>query len=218
MKLIVFQSSQGDCLLISHSSGNSDTHILVDGGLSGSFKKHTMPYLNKEILDKNQTIDLLCVSHIDQDHIKGVLTLMDELAKWRVYRFHDNKDLFKEPKTDEPPSIDSIWHNSFAKTYELGSHLPRVEQSLHDVHQLTLDSGIETIQNVNEKALSVQQGITLSQMIRPEKLNIKLNPQYNGNLVKVNSSTISKNVHKIGEMELTVIAPFPADIKKLKAD
>ena len=222
MKLVIFRSSKGDALLISHTNGNGkNNNILVDGGMTTSFKKSVAPYLNKEIKEKNEEIDLLCVSHIDDDHIVGVIKLMELQAQWRVFNHHNSDPAstanFSQPKTEEPPLIKSIWHNSFAETYDLGEALPSIANALQNIEQMTADFvNEELMERINQKATSIKNGITLSQRIRPEQLNIPLNPQYNGKLVKCNQSSIHKNEHTIGNINVSVIGPFSSDLTDLK--
>jgi len=222
MKLVIFRSSKGDALLISHTNGNGkNSNILVDGGMSTSFKNSVAPYLNKEIKDKNEDIDLLCVSHIDDDHIVGVIKLMELQAQWRVYDFHNGNPgstaNISKPKIVEPPVIKSIWHNSFSEAYDLGESLPAVANALQNIQQMTADFTHEDLmERVNHKATSIKNGITLSQRIRPEQLNIPLNPEYNGKVVKCNQSTIKKNEHTIGDINVSVIGPFSSDLTDLK--
>nr|WP_288934795.1 MBL fold metallo-hydrolase [uncultured Allomuricauda sp.] len=224
MKLTIFRSSKGDSLLISHPNGNGkNTHILVDGGMKGSFEGSVAPYLNKEIKAKNEQIDLLCVSHIDDDHIVGVVTLMELLAKWRVFNHHannpENTANLKKPKVPEPPKISSIWHNSFAESYDLGESLPKVANALLSIEQMTAEHiHNELLHKVSHKAASIKNGITLSQRVRPEQLNIALNPQYNRKLVKCNQSSIHKNEHKIDQINLSVIGPFSNDLTELEKE
>ena len=199
MKLVIFRSSKGDALLISHTNGGGkNTNILVDGGMTTSFKKSVAPYLNKEIKEKNEVIDLLCVSHIDDDHIVGVIKLMELQAQWRGFNHHNSDPAstanVSKPTTEEPPLIKSIWHNSFAEAYDMGEALPSIANALQNIEQMTADFVNEDLmERVNHKATSIKNGITLSQRIHPEQLNIPLNPQYNGKVVKCNQSSIHKN-------------------------
>ncbi|MDO6605205.1 MBL fold metallo-hydrolase [Arenibacter palladensis] len=224
MKLVIFRSSKGDALLISHPNGNGkNNHILVDGGMKSSFEKSVAPYLNKEIKEKNEEIDLLCVSHIDDDHIVGIITLMELQAQWRVFNYHNSDRASTanvvRPRIEEPPLIKSIWHNSFASTYSLGDALPSIVNTLRNIEQMTAEYVNEDLfEKVNHKATSIKNGITLSQRIRPEQLNIPLNPQYNSRPVKCNQSSIHKNEHAIGNIGVSVIGPFSSDLTELKND
>ena len=224
MELTIFRSSKGDCLLISHSSGNGkNNNILVDGGMTSSFNNSVAPFLNQQLKANNEAIDLLCLSHIDADHIVGVLTLMKLLTEWRVFNHHKitnptNND-FKMPKYPEPPTIKSIWHNSFTKSYNLGAALPSVANALYLIEQTTLAYlDDDLLAEVHHKATNIKQGITLSQRIQPEQLNIALNPQFNGKIVKCNQRSIKKNSHKIGDLTITIIGPFTSDLNDLKED
>ena len=84
MKIRVFQSDKGDCLLLTSSSGKN--RVLVDGGMSSSYTKHVAPALTKLEAAKAK-LDVVYVSHIDDDHISGVLQLMNDLMDWRVFDF-----------------------------------------------------------------------------------------------------------------------------------
>ena len=223
MKIITFRSSKGDCLLISATANNTNHHLLFDGGMTSSFKDHVAPYLNTEIQKNNENIDLLCVTHIDEDHIKGVLTYMDLLADWRVHHYKTSQnEPTQKPGTPEPPNITAIWHNSFAETYELGSTIPRIEQALHEIETLTFQYKDDTtnpeLEELHDIATSIKQGITLSQLLRPEQLNIPLNPHSNGNVIKCNQSTPAKNIFDIGPMKVVVLGPFSRDLTELKAE
>lgn len=87
MKLTVFQSDKGDCLLVSSDAGRETFNMLVDGGMSDSYTWHVSPTLNEMREQRGEHLDLVCVSHIDQDHISGVLQLFDDILRWRVYDF-----------------------------------------------------------------------------------------------------------------------------------
>ena len=72
MKITVFEGNKGDCLLISSEGGKN---ILVDGGLVktqfgkiDSYSQNVAMTLNK-LRTNGGELDLVCVSHIDQDHI-----------------------------------------------------------------------------------------------------------------------------------------------------
>ena len=83
MKLTIFQADKGDSILF---TGNDGKHMLVDGGLVNAYETHISPALNG-IAEKNEEIDLVCVSHIDADHIAGILKMLDDLVDWRIYEY-----------------------------------------------------------------------------------------------------------------------------------
>ena len=111
MKLEAFQSDKGDCLLLTAGDG---TRVLVDGGMRGSFSQHVAPALG-EIAAAGGRLDLVCVSHIDQDHIAGVLAAhgrRGRLAR-RGLPARSGNAAFPEPANPRPPAIARVWHNGF---------------------------------------------------------------------------------------------------------
>ncbi|MGH2664773.1 ComEC/Rec2 family competence protein [Flavobacterium sp.] len=86
----------GDCIWIEYGEDNSLNHILIDGGTGGT-KAHI-----KELLEAlpsgERIIELLVVTHIDRDHIEGILSLLEE--------------------NDLPCVIKSVWFNGWPHLLE----------------------------------------------------------------------------------------------------
>ena len=61
------QAEFGDCFILESKSNNESTTMLIDGGPYQIFKNHLKPTLQK--LPLNGKIDLIVLSHIDNDHI-----------------------------------------------------------------------------------------------------------------------------------------------------
>ena len=80
----------GDCIHIRITESNETYNIIIDSGPSGHARKFRS--LIRSIEEANQKVDLLCVTHIDNDHIKGAEIL-----------FSDPKFTFS--------GIDMIWMN-----------------------------------------------------------------------------------------------------------
>lgn len=74
----VLPAFNGDCILIkTHTTLNKDFVILIDGGNAATFSYS----LKNEIKDLSH-IDLVILTHIDSDHIGGLLKLFkSSLAK-----------------------------------------------------------------------------------------------------------------------------------------
>ncbi len=66
----VLPAYHGDCILIkTFDNDNNEFVILVDGGTSQTFR-----YFLKSELEKLQKIDLLVLTHVDSDHIAGLIS------------------------------------------------------------------------------------------------------------------------------------------------
>jgi beta-lactamase superfamily II metal-dependent hydrolase len=215
MKLRVFQSAEGDCLLL--ESGG--TRVLVDGGMAGSYSKHVAPALG-QLRDAGQALDLVYVSHIDQDHISGVLRMLDDLVAWRVFDFQQasgNKKA-KKPASVRPPEIKAIWHNAFHEQVqdnegEIQSLLAASAAVLSGAEQ----SGFRELALAQQElATSIAEAIQLSRRIGDEQLNIPLNPQFKGRLMMVGTAAPKK--FKVGPMRMTILGPFEEDLDELRTE
>jgi len=77
--LDVRRARKGDCLLLHFGSENEPGLIMIDGGPGSVYKQHLRPRLleirKSRGLEKNDPlpVDLLMVSHVDDDHIRGIL-------------------------------------------------------------------------------------------------------------------------------------------------
>ena len=65
--------------------------------------------------ERGERLDLVYVSHIDEDHISGVLRLLDDADDWCVHDFQLTRGnaVHKPPRSMRPPEIGAIWHNAF---------------------------------------------------------------------------------------------------------
>lgn len=99
------RAKKGDALLLHVGEDGDRKLIVIDGGPSGVYRQSLKPRLEAIRAARTPhdelTIDLLMISHIDDDHIKGILDLTDELSE----QLEDD-----EPR---PWRIANLWHNSF---------------------------------------------------------------------------------------------------------
>lgn len=219
MKLTVFQSDKGDCLLL---TGRDRKSMLIDGGMSSSYAEHVAPVLASR---KLRAIDVVCVSHIDQDHISGILRLVRDLADWRAHEFKAKRnEKTKPPKSIRPPEIKEIWHNAFHQQVE--DNEGRIENLLA-ANAVMLASGVAhsatgklagALMNSYENlATSEQEAIKLSNLIGPSQLGIPLNRPAGGKLMMVRGKKKQKVV-ELGGMSVSILAPFEEDLNKLRVE
>ena len=78
LSIEMLAAAHGDCLWIEYGSGKDVRRILIDGGPA-----HTYPALRERILQlgaDDRRFELLIVTHIDADHIEGVVRLLQDAA------------------------------------------------------------------------------------------------------------------------------------------
>ncbi len=112
VKLTVFQAGKGDCLLL---TGRGGANVLVDGGMRERLSRPRGAGARPARARGASGSTLVYVSHIDQDHIAGVLQLLDDVVAWRVFDFQRSRGntRFAEPERPRPPAIANVWHNGF---------------------------------------------------------------------------------------------------------
>ncbi len=215
MKLTVFQSDKGDCLLLAGADG---TRMLVDGGMGHAYKEHVAPALGA-LRQAGHRLDLVYVSHIDADHISGVLQLMDDMVAWRVHDLQvgGNNPTHPPPPRPRPPDVAAIWHNAFHEQLRGKNARPIAEMLAASAGML---SGAEELSLRREfsrqsmLAQSERQAVQLSRRIGAKQLKIPLNAAFGGKLAMVRDGDAAL---ALGGLEIFVLAPFEADLEVLRA-
>src|SRR6266540_1443659 len=118
LRLHAVQAAFGDCLMVEAGSGRSTRYILIDGGPSGTYTAHLRPLLAR-IGKDGRPIDLMVLSHIDNDHVTGPLDLVGEMR--------NGTTVATKPGL---PKITRLWHNSFAQAIGSAELEPVVRQAL----------------------------------------------------------------------------------------
>lgn len=233
MKVRVFQSGKGDALLITSSKGR---HILVDGGVPESYAGHWAETVGA-LRENQQPIELLCISHIDRDHIGGVLKMLDNEMAWRVFDYRSGLPAAirssrkpRKPKVSRPPQIRAIWHNAFferarrrrasnrrnvTNAPDLADQLFRSAAIMAGGRDATQAGRLAT-QIANQLQFlgqSVGDAIEVSRRIGAQQLKIPHNRQYRGKFV-----TRSRRKHTIAGMEVKVLGPTTGDLRALEEE
>jgi hypothetical protein len=215
MKFTVFQSDKGDCLLLESDTG---TRILADGGMLPAYNKFVAPHLAR-LRKANKELDLVYVSHIDEDHIVGILRMMDDEAAWRVFDFQraQGNTQFPKPENPRPALAKEIWHNAFHE--QVGANAGPIEDLLAASASILsasiLPKNLGLAEEFGELALSQKQAILLSRRIGAKQLGIPLNSPAAGKLMFVRPNL---SPFTLGGLNVFVIGPFEADLKVLRTD
>lgn len=122
LNLHVVQAEYGDCFILESKQGKESTTILIDGGPYQTFEKHLKPTLQK--LPLSGKLDLVVLSHIDNDHIIGLLDLLDEIKSQR------------EKGIKELVKISKLWHNSFNDLLQIDVEPEKVFRNIFQTQNL----------------------------------------------------------------------------------
>jgi beta-lactamase superfamily II metal-dependent hydrolase len=218
MKLTVFQSAKGDCLLLTGAGGE---RVLVDGGMAGAFSTHVAPALGA-LRAQNVELDLVYVSHIDQDHISGVLRMLDDAVAWRVHDFQiaNGNPTHKAPKAPRPPEVKAIWNNAFHDQVDK-NNADRIEDMLAasaSVLSGTQDAKLmKTALRHQSLANSIPEALQVSRRIGAGQLGIPLNAPFGNKLAMVRPNDPVQAI-AVGGLKVRVLAPFEEDLDELRKE
>ncbi len=118
-KLHAIQAEFGDSLLVEYGTASAPRFILVDGGPPGTFQNHLRSVLQQKVVPSGGELDRVILSHVDNDHVVGLLDLFAELRAQR------------EAGDAELVTVGGLWHNSFRRTVDVDGQLqPRLQSLL----------------------------------------------------------------------------------------
>lgn len=216
MKLTVFQSTEGDCVLLTSADGKM---VLADGGKAQSYSKHVAPFLGAQ-LTAGKKLETAYISHIDADHIEGILQMLDDLVAWGVFDFQQaqGNNKFKQPKSIRPMKPKNIWHNSFHEQVpdNAGRIADLLAASSAVLSGADLKQHLEMAAAQQDIATSMRQAVNVSRRIGQNQLNIKLNPEFGGKLMTLVDNAPAPPPIKTGKMKWHIIGPFEKDLAKLR--
>jgi beta-lactamase superfamily II metal-dependent hydrolase len=196
-KLHVVQAKSGDALILSFGTSAKPRHILIDGGPSGNYAADLEPALGK-IVGKGGKLDLVVLSHVDNDHVVALLDLFAAVE--------DDQVGDREPRT----KIAGLWHNSFERTIDPTG---AVERQLQAVMTMAATAKIAT--PLAAETLDIFYGIREGSRLRlmAKKLKIPINKGFDDDVLLVETA---KAPIKVGPLELKIAGPNKTNLKALQ--
>lgn len=85
LELEMLPAREGDCLLLTYGPPASPRRVLIDGGRAATYA-YTKTRLGRLPAEQRE-FELLVVTHVDRDHIEGVLAMLEDPA--RPVQFRD---------------------------------------------------------------------------------------------------------------------------------
>jgi hypothetical protein len=207
--LEVRRARKGDCLILHYGTKTKPGLVLIDGGPAQVYGPQLKPRLT-EIRQARRlaegeplTVDLLMVSHIDDDHINGILELTHELVDAKAAR------------RPLPIKVLNFWHNTFddiiaGNPDEL---IASIKASFGPA-SLTGEPDTEGLDPHTAKVLaSVGQGLRLRDDARA--LGLPINSEFDRKLIKASTGR-PKDLP--GGLKLTVAGPMEDELLALQKE
>jgi hypothetical protein len=222
--LDVRRARKGDCLLLHFGTKNDPGLVMIDGGPKSVYAPHLKPRLNEirkaRGLAKEDplNVDLLMVSHVDDDHIKGILDL--------------TREEIQAVDAQRPALVNVLdfWHNSFD---EVIGHTPKELTAQFTTHfgpaavnggdlsddavvdvEADSDEDAEVVQSTLFVLASIEQGFQLRR--DAEKLGFPLNSDFGGKLIIARKNGAAVDLGH--NLKLIVAGPMQPELAKLHDD
>jgi hypothetical protein len=223
MKLTLLPSDGGDCILV-ESDGIA---ILADGGMTSSYNAEARAFLGGWKKRTRKSLDLVYVSHVDSDHISGVLQYLEDLVEWRLHKHRVTTDpQHTPPPFPEPPSAKRIWHNAFKALVpdvaeDVGTMLAsRANALTSNARSLpdgnpAADPMLGLAAEYRNLANSIPEAVKVSRRIADDQLGIPLNGEFGKKLAMIRGKTPIR-LKSNSKLEIRVIGPAKEDVEKLQ--
>lgn len=212
--LEVRRARHGDCLLLHFGTKARPQVAVIDGGADSTYADHLRPRLmalrQARGLEPQEPlpVDLLMVSHVDADHIKGVLDLTRELVSSNAAPFVD---------------VMSFWHNSFDEiigntpeelTAALATRFGTASRTGSVPDDASLDTAgdldAEVVRDTLKVLASIDQGDRLKK--DAERLGLPLNAEFDGKLILAGS----EKVEVAAGLSFVVVGPMQRELLALQ--
>jgi hypothetical protein len=194
-KLHVIQAQFGDSLLLEFGASDNARYVLIDGGPPGNYSADLQAALG-DIIGIGGNLDLIVLSHIDNDHVVGVLDLLagieDDQVSGRPLR----------------TKVAQLWHNSFDRTIDTDGVITQQLQSI---------MGMAGAANIamplaTDAFYGVREGNRLR--LAAQKLKIAQNQGFTDDTILVETARQGTN---FGPLEFRIAGPNKANLKALRA-
>ena len=143
---------------------------MIDGGTSQTYEKDLEPTISA-LTFKGKKLDLAILSHIDNDHVLGLLDLFEDIKK------------DTEANVEEVAQIGGLWHNSFSDIVRENVNYSPLMQKLFSSSSF---STIDIESNISRlPAIGALKGVGEGRDLRKlaHSLHIPINPQFGGSLI-----------------------------------
>lgn len=189
LKLKLLPAEYGDCIWM-ELTGEQNINIMIDGGTTKTYKKFIAQEINN-IKEHGQKIDLVICTHMDYDHIGGLVQLF---------------------KSTESQSIGSVWYNGFLQMID-SKYYTQAENRFSARDNKILDDIINKGTRYDgEQEIGINEGMALGTLLEEKKISI--NTVADGKAIS--AETIKETIKITEDVTITVIGPSIERIQDLE--
>jgi hypothetical protein len=197
LTLHIIQARYGDSLILEYGTSSAPRFLLVDGGPNDVYSHHLKAVL-EDIRDDGGELDLVVLSHVDRDHVTGLLDLTNDL-QWQRVR-----------EVPETISINELWHNSFSGT--LGTDVQdRFGRLLNRAGPVR-----SALAHSSKTSRDIAQGDELTQSAN--NLGLPINPSDRFGSERIITVDQATETIVLGNLTLRIVGPTRASLEELEED
>ena len=194
LRIRVVQAEFGDCFILEYGTATRPRYILLDGGPGGIYKNHLRGEL-KRIAQAGHRLQAAIVSHVDNDHIIGLLEYLAELSENRL-----------AGQPDFLP-VNELWFNSFDQT--IGAGTPFFER--FEVAFSSDFPALSFMPAAGDFVFGIREGNKLN--IASQELGIQMNAAFGGKAILADAAPAPL---KIPGLNLWVVGPGQKNLIRLR--
>ncbi len=194
LALEIIQAAFGDSLLLRFGKAQNPRFILIDGGPDQIYTRHLRHVLGG-VNAEGGRIDLAVLSHVDRDHVTGLLDLFIVMAQ---------KAASGQPM---PIEIDQLWHNSFSDQIDPDGVLATRHETV--VTEASRSGAPMTLAGM--ALLDIQQGHRLSALAH--RLGISRNNPFHGRVAQIKNTSVTASVHGL---QVHIVGPTRSNLEALR--
>ncbi len=180
----------GDCLFLHHGPSGDRAHVVIDAGVRATWACSLEPRLQElrreHALEERESLplELLVVSHIDEDHIQGAAAMLEALSR--------------DGRGTPPWKVQSLWCNTFDE-----------DPTTDDVEALVMASGGAA--GVADGRQLRDLAVRLGNRRNGHPLDPRKKP-FRSSFVARTPTDVPRIV--LGDLTLTVLSPTAAELKR----
>ncbi len=189
-------AKEGDCLILHYGSDDDPKILLIDGGSNNVYEDTLRPRLQqlRDELGERVPLQMIMISHVDADHITGILDLFEELQE----------------SNDPICTVGTLWHNSFDDIID------------NDDSELTtaVVASIETgtvVSTADSDTTAVAASIRQGRNLRGDAETLGISPNLHFTGLVIASPETSRPIDIGGGMTFRVLGPSQQRVQALQA-
>jgi len=185
----MFKAENGDAFLLNF---DNKQNILIDMGTPNTYEDEIKEEL-LELSQSGQKIDLLVVSHIDNDHIGGVI------------------EFIKDNKEHNIIKVDEVWHNSYRHLNFTKKKVEKINQKYKTILENIKSRYTPQVRKEGTSDITFEQGSSLASLLY--KYNYSWNKSF------CNEAIFTDNVvsKKIKDINIILLSPNQKKLDRLSS-